>query len=167
MGIYEDRVLPRAIDIVLGGSEFMKLRRRVVSGLEGEVLEVGLPVEYIGLDGQSLPLEDDIIDHVLVTWTLCTIPDVDAALSEMRRVLRPGGNLHFIEHGLAPQPQVAKWQDRLTPLQRRIAGGCHLNRPIEQLIEHAGFDIQEIERFYVKGPKPFGYMYRGVGVSPN
>lgn len=205
MGIYEDRVLPRAIDIVLGGSQFMKLRRRVVSGLEGEVLEVGfgsgrnvalyppeikrvqavdpavagrkiaakrvaeskVPVEYIGLDGQNLPLEDDVIDHVLVTWTLCTIPDVDAALHEMRRVLRPGGKLHFIEHGLAPQPQVAKWQDRLTPLQRRIAGGCHLNRPIEQLIEHAGFDIQEIERFYVKGPKPFGYMYRGVGVSPD
>lgn len=205
MGIYEERVLPRIIDLVLGGAPFTELRRRVVAGLEGEVLEVGfgsgrnvalyppeikrvqavdpalagrkiaakrladskVPVEYIGLDGQNLPLDDDVIDHVLVTWTLCTIPDVDAALSEMRRVLRPGGKIHFVEHGLAPQPQVARWQDRLTPLQRRLGGGCHLNRPIEQMIEEAGFRIEEIDKFYAKGPKPFGYMYRGVGISPD
>ena len=80
-----------------------------------------VPVEYIGLDGESLPLDDGAVDHVLTTWTLCTIPDVDAALGEIRRVLRPGGALHFLEHGLSPEPKVARWQDRVTPLQRRLA----------------------------------------------
>lgn len=203
MGIYEEQVLPRVIDVVLGGAEFEELRRRVASSLEGEVLEVGfgsgrnvpfyppgvqrvravdpatvgrriaagrlaattVAVEYIGLDGQHLPLEDESVDHVLVTWTLCTIPDVDQALREMRRVLRPGGALHFVEHGLCPQPRVATWQDRLTPLQRRIAGGCHLNRPIDQLIVNAGFEMQDLDNYFVKGPKPFSYMYEGVALK--
>lgn len=203
MGIYEDQVLPRAIDVVLGGAAFAKLRQRVTAGLEGEVLEVGfgsgrnvpfyppevqrvravdpatvgrkiaakrlaattVPVEYIGLDGEHLPLEDDSVDHVLVTWTLCTIPDVDQALREMRRVLRPGGELHFVEHGRSPDPRVARWQDRLTPLQRRIAGGCHLNRPIDQLVLDAGFVMQDLDNFFVKGPKPFSYMYEGLALK--
>ena len=86
-----------------------------------------VPVEYVDLDGGSLPLDSGTIDHVLVTWTMCTIPDIDSALSEMRRVLRQGGQVHFVEHGLSPDPNVAKWQDRLTPFQRWWAGGCHLN----------------------------------------
>jgi ubiquinone/menaquinone biosynthesis C-methylase UbiE len=122
-------------------------------------------VEYIGLDGQDLPLADDSIDHVLTTWTLCTIPDVPRALAEIGRVLRPGGGLHFLEHGRSPDPKVARWQDRLTPLQRRIAGGCHLNRPIDQLVAGSGLRVTSMENFYLKGPKPVGYMFEGVAVK--
>jgi SAM-dependent methyltransferase len=99
---------------------------------------------------------------VLTTWTLCTIPDVDRALAEMRRVLRPGGSLHYVEHGRAPQPRVARWQDRLTPVQRRVFGGCHLNRPIDALIELAGLRLEKLDNYYARGPKPFGYMFEGV-----
>jgi ubiquinone/menaquinone biosynthesis C-methylase UbiE len=124
-----------------------------------------VPVEYVGLDGERLPLGDGCVDQVLTTWTLCTIPDVHRALEEMRRVLRPGGTLHFVEHGLAPDPCVARWQDRLTPLQRRIAGGCHLNRPIDCLVAAAGFDMQRLDTFYLQGPKAFGYLFEGVAAS--
>ena len=124
------------------------------------------PVEFVGLDGQALPLEDQSVDHVLITWTMCTIPDVDTALSEMYRVLRPGGQLHFVEHGRSPDTKVAKWQDRLTPLQRRIAGGCHLNRPIDALVDKAGFHVDRLETFSVPGPKSFGYMFEGRATRP-
>ena len=124
-----------------------------------------VPVEYIGLDGQNLPLPDASVDSVLTTWTLCTIPDVARALDEIRRVLRPGGGLHFLEHGRAPEPRVARWQDRLTPLQRRVAGGCHLNRPIARLITDSGLRITTLDNFTLKGPKTFGYMYEGVAVK--
>jgi ubiquinone/menaquinone biosynthesis C-methylase UbiE len=99
---------------------------------------------------------------VLTTWTLCTIPDVGRALEEIRRVLRPGGSLQFLEHGRAPDPKVAQWQDRITPLQRRIAGGCHLNRAIDHLVTDAGLSMERIDNYYVKGPKVFGYMYEGT-----
>lgn len=122
-------------------------------------------VDYIGLDGQELPLADDSIDHALTTWTLCTIPDVDRALREIRRVLRPGGALHFLEHGLSPDTRVARWQDRLTPLQRRVAGGCHLNRPVDRLIAGAGLEITDLENYYVRGPKPLGYMFEGAATK--
>jgi ubiquinone/menaquinone biosynthesis C-methylase UbiE len=122
-------------------------------------------VEYVGLDGASLPLDSGSIDHVLITWTLCTIPDVDNALSEIHRVLRPGGQLHFAEHGLSPDPNVAKWQDRLTPFQRRWAGGCHLNRSINRLIDTAGFAVTRMDNFHMKGPKPMGYMYEGLATK--
>lgn len=125
-----------------------------------------VPVEYVGLDGQLLPLESASVDHVLSTWTMCTIPDIGSALREIRRVLRPGGGLHFAEHGLSPDPKVARWQDRLTPLQRRIAGGCHLNRPIDRLVEDAGFTVTRIENYYMKGPRPMGYMFEGLATKP-
>ena len=124
-----------------------------------------VPVEYVGLDGASLPLDSGSIDHVLITWTMCTIPDVDGALCEMFRALRPGGEMHFAEHGLSPDPKVAKWQDRLTPFQRRRAGGCHLNRPIDRLIEEAGFVLSRMDNFYMKGPKPMGYMFEGLATK--
>jgi ubiquinone/menaquinone biosynthesis C-methylase UbiE len=124
-----------------------------------------VPVHYVGLDGAALPVDTGSIDHVLVTWTLCTIPDVEDALAEMRRVLRPGGDLHFVEHGRSPDPGVARWQDRLTPLQRRVAGGCHLNRAIDSLIDAAGFEMTRLENFYVKGPRAAGYMYEGVATK--
>jgi ubiquinone/menaquinone biosynthesis C-methylase UbiE len=124
-----------------------------------------IPVEYIGMDGQQLPLDDDSVDHVLTTWTLCTIPDVHRALTEIRRVLRPGGALHFLEHGRSPQVRVARWQDRLTPIQRRIGGGCHLNRPIGQLLRDATLPPSRLENYYVRGPKPLGYMYEGTAMK--
>jgi SAM-dependent methyltransferase len=126
------------------------------------VASSSVPVEYVDLDGQALSLESDSIDHVLTTWTLCTIPDVDRALSEVRRVLRPGGSFHFVEHGRSPDPKVAGWQDRLNPWQRRVAGGCHLNRPIDQLVVNSGLELIRMENYYVKGPRPFGYMFEGV-----
>jgi len=125
-----------------------------------------VPVEYIGLDGQALPLDAASVDHVLTTWTLCTIPDVQRALSEVCRVLRPGGSLHFVEHGLSSDPGVARWQDRLTPLQRRLAGGCHLNRPIGRLVTHSGLELTRIENYYTQGPKSFGYMFEGTATKP-
>jgi ubiquinone/menaquinone biosynthesis C-methylase UbiE len=124
-----------------------------------------VPVEFIGLNGEDLPLEDASVDHVLTTWTLCTIPDVDRALAEMRRVLRPGGALHFVEHGLSPDAKVARWQDRLNPIQKRVFGGCHLNRPIDRLLESAGLRVAPLETFYAKGPKPFGYLFEGVATK--
>jgi ubiquinone/menaquinone biosynthesis C-methylase UbiE len=121
-----------------------------------------VPVEYVGLDGERLPVEDASVDHVLTTWTLCTIPDVEVALEEVRRVLKPGGSLEFLEHGGSPDAKVRRWQDRLTPLQRRLAGGCHLNRPIDALVRGAGLRIDELDNYYLKGPKLFGYMYEGT-----
>lgn len=199
MGFYGEQVLPRLVDVLLSNGEFAKVRRRVASGLSGDVLEVGfgsglnvpyypadvrrvlavdpatvgrklarnrvaqssVPVEYVGLDGEALPVDTASVDHVLVTWTLCTIPAVTQALEEMRRALRPGGQLHFVEHGLSPDPKVARWQDRLNPVQQWWAGGCHLNRPIDRLVEGAGFEMSQLETFYAKGPKAFGYLYEG------
>lgn len=124
-----------------------------------------IPVEYVGLDGAQLPLDDESVDHVLSTWTLCTIPDVDRALVEIRRVLRPGGTLHFLEHGRSPDATVAKWQDRLNPIQRRLFGGCHLNRQIDDLVRGAGLQVSTIENYYMRGPKPLGYMFEGVATK--
>jgi SAM-dependent methyltransferase len=106
------------------------------------------------------------VDHVLTTWTLCTIPDVERALSEACRVLRPGGGLHFVEHGRSPDSRVAAWQDRLTPLQRRVAGGCHLNRPIDRMVAGSGLDLTRMETYYMAGPKAFGYTFEGRAVKP-
>jgi ubiquinone/menaquinone biosynthesis C-methylase UbiE len=125
------------------------------------VAESPVPIESIGLDGEHLPLADHSVDAVLTTWTLCTIPHPDQALREMARVLRPGGHLHFIEHGRAPDEKVQRWQRRLNPVQKRVAGGCHLDRHIDELISDAGFDIDELHTFYVAGPKSMSYMYAG------
>jgi SAM-dependent methyltransferase len=97
----------------------------------------------------------------VTTWTLCSIPDVAAALHEMRRVLKPSGELLFVEHGRSPDEQVRRWQDRLTPLWKRIAGGCHLNRPVGELMEAAGFRIERLDAGYMKGPRPMTFMYEG------
>ncbi|MGH9026797.1 MAG: class I SAM-dependent methyltransferase [Acidimicrobiia bacterium] len=203
MGFYDDQILPRFIDMALGGREFARLRARVANGLDGEVLEVGfgsgrnvphypltvkrvravdpatvgrklavkriagrpVPVEYVGLDGQDLPLEDASVDHALTTWTLCTIPDVHRALTEIRRVLRPGGTLHFLEHGRSPDQKVARWQDRFTPLTTRLSGGCHPNRPIDQLLANAGLEMARLENYYTRGPKSLGYMFEGAATK--
>ena len=126
-----------------------------------------VPVQRSGLDGQSLPYADDSYDAALSTWTLCTIPDVVAALAEVRRVLKPGGTLHFLEHGLAPDEQVRRWQRRLDPLQQRIAGGCHFTRRITDLLTAAGFTIEELDVFYEEGgPKFAGADSLGTAISP-
>ena len=123
------------------------------------------PVEFAGLDGQHLPVDSQSVDHVLATWTLCSIPQPERALAEIYRVLRPGGRFHFAEHGRSPDPKVARWQDRLTPIQRRLAGGCHLNRPIQALIEASGLELAKIATYHLQGPKAFGYMYEGVAAK--
>jgi ubiquinone/menaquinone biosynthesis C-methylase UbiE len=128
-----------------------------------------VPVERAGLDGQSLPFEDDSFDSALSTWTMCTIPDLDAALAEVRRVLKPGGTLHFVEHGLAPaeDENVRRWQHRFEPVQKKLFGGCHLTRQIVDELKGAGFTIAELDEFYEEGaPKIMGADSLGVAVSP-
>ncbi|MRJ76612.1 methyltransferase domain-containing protein [Aeromicrobium sp. SMF47] len=118
-----------------------------------------------GLDGQTLAEDDSSFDAVLSTFTLCTIPDVDRALREVRRVLRPGGSFVFLEHGLAPGPGVARWQRRLDPLERRIAGGCHLSRDVPALISSVGLQITGLDAHYLAGPsvgRPWSYVYEGT-----
>ncbi|MGH7058481.1 MAG: class I SAM-dependent methyltransferase [Acetobacteraceae bacterium] len=121
----------------------------------------GLAVRFLEASAEAIPLDRESIDTVVTTWTLCTIADAAAALGEMRRVLRPGGRLLFVEHGLAPEERVRRWQDRLTPAWRRIAGGCHLNRPVRAMIEDAGFRMERIETGYMRGPRPFTFLYQG------
>ena len=126
-----------------------------------------VPIERTGLDGQKLPLPDKSCDAALSTFTLCTIPDVTAALAELRRVLKPGGTLHFLDHGLAPDEKVRRLQHRLDPLQQKLFGGCHLTRPIPDLLTEAGFTISDIDVFYEKGaPKFLAAESLGVAVSP-
>lgn len=121
----------------------------------------GIHVNFIEASAEAIPLDDRSVDVVVTTWTLCTIPGSAVALSEMRRVLKPNGRLLFVEHGLSPHRGVRWWQDSLTPIWRRISGGCHLNRPIRSMIEDAGFGIDHIETGYMRGPKPMTFMYEG------
>jgi ubiquinone/menaquinone biosynthesis C-methylase UbiE len=120
------------------------------------------PVSFLEASVEEIPLDDQSVDTVITTWTLCTIPDAGHALREMRRVLKPVGRLLFVEHGLAPESVVQKWQDRLTPMWKRISGGCHLNRPISALIERGGFRIDRLDTGYIRGPKPMTFMYEGT-----
>jgi len=125
------------------------------------------PITRSGLDGQSLDEPDYAFDAALSTFTLCTIPDVERALRELHRVLRPGGTFHFLEHGLAPEPGVMRWQRRMEPVQKAVAGGCHLTRDIPGLVRSAGFEITALEQRYFLGPRlgrPWSYVHAGAAV---
>ena len=126
-----------------------------------QAARTSFPTEFIGLSGEEIPLEAGSVDTVVTTYTLCTIPDAVRALREMRRVLRPGGHLLFLEHGAAPEAAVRKWQHRLTPVWKRIGGGCHLDRDIAALIAEAGFGIDRIDSFYLPGPRFLTFTFRG------
>ncbi len=123
-------------------------------------------VEFIGEDGQSLVLPDASVDHVLTTWTLCTIPDVERALREIHRVLRPGGTLHFTEHGRSPSPAIARWQDRLTPAWSRLVGGCQLNRQIDDLIANSGLALEPVRHYRMSRLPLISFAYEGVATRP-
>ena len=204
MGLYQDRVLPRLQDKVMGRKPYRAIRARGAGeGLSGSVVEIGfgtglntpyyppevtravaiepsqvcmriaqpriskssVPIEHGGLTGEHLDLPTGEFDAVLSTWTLCTIPDMDAALAEIRRALKPGGSFHFVEHGQAPDDNVVRWQERLEPLNKRLTGGCHLSRPIFGDLQRADFTIEAIKTYYFKGePKPMAYTYEGRAV---
>ena len=120
-----------------------------------------VPVSLLRGSAEHVPFADAVFDTIVMTWTLCSIPNPMAALTEMRRVLRPGGRLIFVEHGLSPEIRTARWQHRLTPYWKRISGGCHLDRKTDDLIRAAGFQIDAIEMAYLQGPKPWTFMYQG------
>jgi SAM-dependent methyltransferase len=204
MGFYNEQVLPRFVNVMLGNKEFAQVRKEACAGLRGDAIELGfgsglnlphLPPEVTGvwtvdpsrvavrlaakrmvaapvdvhvggLDGERLDFPDDRFDCALSTMTLCTIPDARAALRELRRVMKPGALFHFAEHGHSPDAKVARTQDRFDGLQQKTAGGCHLNRPIDALLTDAGFEIDTIRNYYLKGPKPWGYMYVGRARNP-
>jgi SAM-dependent methyltransferase len=189
MSFYSRVVLPRLCDLAMRNKRFEPYRERVTGAAEGRVLEIGAgsglnlssyppgatemfalrrraqhaprPVHFLEASAEQIPLENDSVDTVVTTWTLCTIPDAERALGEMRRVLKPEGRLVFVEHGLAPEAGVQRWQNRLTPMWQRVSGGCHLNRPIERLIEAAGFRIEHLETGYLSGPKILSFEYEG------
>lgn len=200
MGFYDEKILPRFINLACSSKPSMKQREKIVPHAAGDVLEIGfgsglnvpfydkqkvrkifglepsegmrklaeerisesgLDIELIDLPGEEIPLEANSVDTVLITYTLCTIPDVAAALEGMRRVLKPGGKLLFSEHGKAPDESVIRWQNRLNPAWRKIGGGCNMNRDIPAMILEGGFRITEDERMYVPGPRIFSYTYWG------
>lgn len=132
----------------------------------GRVAAAPVPVERGARDAQALPFADGTFDSALSTWTLCTVPDPLAALLELRRVLRPGGRLHLLEHGRAPTADVRAWQRRLDPVQRRVAGGCRMGRPVDELVRAAGFGVERMAASYLPGPRPLSFHYEGVVVAP-
>jgi ubiquinone/menaquinone biosynthesis C-methylase UbiE len=152
----------RDIDEVIGidaSAELLAMARRHTAWLH-------FPVKLLHGPAENLPLGDRSIDSVVMTWTLCSVADPGRVLAEIRRVLRPGGALIFVEHGRAPEPGVRRWQDRLTPLWQRLAGGCHLNRPVDRLIAQAGFEIAGLETGYlIKGPHVATYQYLGRALA--
>jgi ubiquinone/menaquinone biosynthesis C-methylase UbiE len=176
--VYRSRIIPtaegRVLEIGIGSGLNLPFYSRNVAHVMGlepsarllamarQVEEVGCgSLELIEGSAEAIPLMDASIDTVVTTWTLCSIPDAPRALRDMRRVLRPGGRLLFVEHGRAPDPNVVWWQDRLTPVWKRMGGGCHLNRAIGTLIEDAGFQLDRLETGYMRGPKPMTFMYEG------
>ncbi len=153
--------LPAEVDLVYAVEPALLARRLA----EHRIVAATARVVHIGLEGEAIPLDDGSCDSALSTFTLCTIPDVTRALAEVRRVLRPGGRLHFLEHGLSPDPSIAAWQRRIEPMQKRLADGCHLTRDPAGLVRAAGFEIERVESRYARGPKPWSWFTEGVATS--
>ena len=178
LAAYRSRVIPnaegRVLEVGVGSGLNLpfyteKVQRVIALDPSPTLLSMALkvlprvkpPVEFVEGSAEAVPLEDASVDAVVTTWTLCSIPDAQRALCEMRRVLKPQGRLLFVEHGLAPEPNVRWWQDRLTPWWKPLAGGCHLNRPMRMLIEGAGFEFERLDTGYMRGPRPMTFMYEG------
>lgn len=153
---------PDEVDVVLA-VEPAEVARRLAAP---RIAAGRVTVHHVGVDGQHLALADASCDAALCTFTLCTIPDAAAALAELRRVVRPGGRFHFLEHGLAPEPRVARWQRRLEPAQRRLADGCHLTRDPARMVLDAGFELEHVASRYASGPKPWAWFTEGVARNP-
>jgi ubiquinone/menaquinone biosynthesis C-methylase UbiE len=151
---------PAKVDHIWGLDPSIPLQK--IAGRKA--VEMPFDVDFIGLSGEEIPLEKNFVDTVLITYTLCSIPDVVRALNEMRRVLRPGGELIFCEHGKAPDEGVQAWQERINPAWKKFSGGCNLNRPISSLIEESGFEIKHLDASYNSPFKIVSYNYRGVAV---
>jgi len=175
---YRNRVVPaaegRVLEIGIGSGlnrPFYSSNARQVIGLDPSLKLLAMArrsrrtvfryLEFIGGSAEKIPLNSGSVDTVVTTWTLCSIPAALDALREMHRVLKPSGRLLFVEHGRAPELNVQWWQDRLTPIWKRLSGGCHLNRAIGSLIEDAGFQFERLETGYMRGPKPMTFMYEG------
>ena len=167
----QGRVLEVGIGTGLNMRYYDKTRVTHITGLDPalqlhplaqeRIAQAGLPVDLVGLSAEKIPLPDASFDTVLITYTLCTIPDAPAALLEMRRVLAPTGKLLFCEHGRAPDASVQRWQERLQPVWGPLAGGCHLGRDIPALLVAAGFTLPELQMRYLRGPRPFTFHYWG------
>jgi ubiquinone/menaquinone biosynthesis C-methylase UbiE len=200
MGVYEEWLLPRMINLAMGMKHVAEERKKCLAEVKGSVLEVGFgtghnlpyypagvekvvgvdpsgesaklakdriakapfPVEFVPLPGEEIAAPDASFDSVVCTFSLCTIPNPVSALGHMRRVLKPEGRFFFVEHGRAEDPKVRAWQDRLNGLQMWMCGGCNLNRAMDELVTGAGFEIESLDRYYAKGPKPMAYLYRGI-----
>ncbi|MEM9304492.1 MAG: class I SAM-dependent methyltransferase [Pseudomonadota bacterium] len=148
---------PDQVEFVWGLEPSEGMRRRAQPNLARSPVEV----RWLDLPGEEIPLEDDSVDTIMLTYTLCTIPDWRAALAQMRRVLRPGGRMLFCEHGEAPDRSVKRWQERINPIWKAIAGGCHLHRPIPRYIDEGGFRIENLDTMYVPGPRVASFNYWG------
>ncbi len=146
------------VELVWGLEPSEGMRRKAQANLDAS----NVKVEWLGLPSESIPLDNESADTIVLTYTLCTIEDPMSALAEMRRVLKPSGELIFSEHGQSPDESVRRWQDRVNPIWKKLAGGCHLNRPIPSLILAAGFNISKLDQKYIKGPKIAAYQYYGV-----
>lgn len=123
--------------------------------------EAGLDVDWLMLSSERIPLPDNSVDSIVITYTMCSIPDVNLALREMARVMKPGSSMFFSEHGIAPDDKVRVWQNRLDPLWGKIAGGCHINRDVPKMLTDAGLAIRQIETMYLPGPRPLTFNYWG------
>jgi ubiquinone/menaquinone biosynthesis C-methylase UbiE len=178
LAAYRYRVVPaaegRVLEIGVGSGlnlPFYTQKAELVMGLDPSpkllsmarraARPASIPFDFIEGSAEAIPLEDGSVDTVVTTWTLCSIADASRSLHEMHRVLKPAGSLLFVEHGRAPEPNVRRWQDRLTPAWKHVTGGCHLNRAIGTLIESAGFQFERIETGYMRGPRPMTFMYEG------
>jgi ubiquinone/menaquinone biosynthesis C-methylase UbiE len=151
---YYSREVKRVVGLDPSETGWKLARKRIAAS--------SVPVEHLLLSSESIPAADATFDSVVSTFTMCTIPDVAAALREVRRVLKPGGRLYFVEHGQSNEPRVKRWQDRWDPMQGRLFGGCHVNRKIDQLVTDAGLRMEQLNTFYSRGPRIFSFFYRGV-----